>query len=120
MDDLGLRASDVARKCDVPDSTVARWLSGSLPRDSKLAVVARTIDTPLDVIVEMVARQRLAAQEQRPARASKKTQAERLAELEAAFADMQRLLTSQNETLEMLQAAIISKTRQLTSPRRSR
>lgn len=128
MDELGLKAADVARKCDVPDSTVTRWLAGSLPRNSKLAVLSKTIGLPLDDVVDLVAAERLVANAARPAQPVRRhTATERIASLEETVGDLKTLLERQNEalehqneTLEMLSTAIISKTRQVTAPRRTR
>lgn len=119
MDELGIRAADVARKCDVPDSTVTRWLAGSLPRDRHIPKIAKAVDVPLDALVERVATERLAAAAARPAvQRQRHTTAERIASLEETVGALRELVEQQNETLDMLNSAIISKARQVTAPRR--
>lgn len=119
MDELGLKAADVARKCDVPDSTVTRWLAGSLPRDRNLAAIANTIGVPLDELVDQVAGERMAAQASRPPSPVRRhTTVERIAALEETVGALRTLVEQQNETLDMLSSAIISKTRQVTAPQR--
>lgn len=52
MDDLGVSQSDLARSMDTAQSTVHRWLNGSMPRGKTLRELCETLRTHKEWLLE--------------------------------------------------------------------
>lgn len=123
MNDRGWTQRDIARKIDVPESTVSRWLTGSTPQDKHLPGVATVTGLPLDELVTHCAQLRSETRiARRPPTRRTKSRSERLEDLEATVAALQAMIERRDEDIAMIKAAVIHKAVKDTAkkPARSR